>query len=110
MSFAAGLKKQAADPIVFSGIGKALARGLKGSGESTIKDAVKLKGLKHIKDAVGLSGGLKKALTSQSGRERLAEGVGKAAPSLAAGGVYAAAGAKAYKKLAPKDDDNQGYY
>jgi hypothetical protein len=109
MSFTKGLKKVAADPIVFSNIGKALHKGVKASGSSHVSEALRLKGIKHLGEAAKKAGGWSKAFTTQAGREHMAEGVGKAAPSLAVGGAYAAGAVKAYKKLAPKDD-NQGYY
>lgn len=106
MSFVKGFEKTAADPIIFSNIAKKLGKGLSESGSATIKDTLKLKGLKHVSDAV--KGGVGKALTSQSGRERLAEGIGKAAPSIAAGGAYLTGLYKAYKKV--NQPDEQGYY
>lgn len=110
MSFTHGFEKHAAEPIVFSGIGKAIGKGLKAGGESTVKDAFKLKGLKHIGDAVKSSGGVGKSFTTQKGREALAEGVGKAAPSIAAGGAYLGAAKKVYNKVSEKNQSQGGYY
>lgn len=106
------LKKESSDPIIFSNIGRSLSKGLKAGGEHTVKDTLKLKGLKHIRDAVHNAGGTKKSLTTQAGRERLAEGVGKAAPSLAMGGAYAAGLKKVYDRVSKEDTQQTygGYY
>lgn len=110
--FVDGFNKLAADPIIFSNIGRSLSKGLKAGGEHTVKDTIKLKGLKHIRDAARASGGAKKSLTTQAGRERLAEGIGKAAPSLAMGGAYAAGLKKVYDRVSKEDGQqtHQGYY
>lgn len=110
MSFVKGFLKTAADPIIFSNIAKAGLKGLKAGGESSVKDAIKLKGLKHVSDAVHASGGLKKSVTTQAGRERLAEGIGKAAPSIGAGAAYGLAAKKVYNKASENNQPQGGYY
>lgn len=110
MKFCKGFRKVAGEPIAFGAIGKALGRGLKGSASSTVGDAAKLKGLSHIGAATKASGGVKGALTTQAGRERLAEGVGKAAPSIAAAGGYGAGLKKVYNKLSDNQNQQTQYY
>lgn len=110
MSFVNGFNKLAGEPVAFGAIGKKLLGGLKAGGGETIKDTLKLKGLKHISDAAKASGGWKKSLTTQAGRETLAEGVGKAAPSVGMAAGYGMAAKKAYNKLSRGDDQGQGGY
>lgn len=109
MSFLKGFEKTAAEPIVFSNIAKKVGKGLIESGSATIKDTLKLRGLKHVHEAVKNSGGVGKSLTTQAGRERLAHGMGKAAPAAAVGGAYTAALYKTYKKV-NEPDEAQNYY
>lgn len=76
--------------------GRGLISGLKSSGGTAVGDAIKLKGLKHIGEAAEVASkqrGLGKKIKT------MAEGVGKAAPSLAAGGLYAAGAKKLYDKV-----------
>jgi len=108
MSFVKGFSKIAADPIVFSNIGKSLAAGAREAGKHTVADTLKLKGLKHLKDAVTEAGGMGKAFTTQSGREALAKGVGRAAPAIGMAGLYAAGGKKIYDKA--KGQASDPYY
>ena len=108
MSFLTGLKlastfSEAAE------VTKSLAKGVQASGKSSVGDALKLKGLSHISDAAKASGGWKKGFTTSGGRKAMAEGVGKAAPSLGAGAAYAAGAKKAYNKVT-EDNQPQGYY
>lgn len=113
MSFTHGFfKTSTPDPIIFSGIGKAIGKGLKAGGEATVKDSLKLKGLKHVTEAVKSSGGLGKSFTTQKGREALAEGVGKAAPSIGAAAGYGIGAKKVYDKVSKGDSGQQGggYY
>lgn len=91
----------------------AAAKGFASSGDSTIKDALKLKQLHHVSDAVGQAGGMGKALGTSKGRKLLAQGVGKAAPSIAAGSAYLYGGKKLYDKTLSGGGDTssqQAYY
>jgi hypothetical protein len=110
MSFTDGFFKLAAEPVVFSALANAAKKGLSHAGGSTIKDALKLKGLSHIGEAVKKSGGLGKSFTTQAGREALAEGVGKAAPSLGAAAAYGVGAKKVYNKVSENDNRGQGGY
>lgn len=87
---------------------KSLAKGVQASGKSSVGDALKLKGLSHISDAAKASGGWGKAFSTKGGRKAMAEGVGKAAPSIGVGGAYAAGAKKVYDKTT--ENQQQGYY
>lgn len=111
MSFVDGfLKIAAAEPINFTEVGKSLWKGLKSSGGSKVKEAINpLTIHKHLSEAAKKAGGWGKAFTSQAGRQHLAEGVGKAAPSLGMAGAYAYGAKKIYDKAtAGQTSDN--YY
>lgn len=108
MKFTAGFIKVAGDPIKWGAMVKSLGTGLRESGGATIKDTLKLKGLKHIKDSVDAAGGIGNALKTQKGREGLMRGLGKAAPSLGVTGLYAAGAKKVYDKVS--NNPQQGYY
>jgi hypothetical protein len=93
--------------------GKALSSlksGLTEAGKATVGDTLKLKGLKHIGDAIKGAGGISNAVKTESGRKALAEGVGKAAPSLGVVAGYAAGAKKVYDKASSKDSDQPYYY
>ena len=77
-------------------VGGRLAQGVSESGGSTVSNALKLQGLKHISDAITTAGGVGKSLSTAKGRGTLATGVGKAAPSLAALGAYGVGAKKIY--------------
>jgi hypothetical protein len=109
MSFTNGFAKTAGVEEVGQVAGR-LAKGLKSSGASTVGDALKLKGLSHISKAVESSGGIGKSLTTKAGRGALAEGVGKAAPSIGALGAYGYAGKKVYDKASNGSGNQGGYY
>jgi hypothetical protein len=122
--FAKGFQKVAAGASLLEGAASAakkigigatrVAKGaVGGAGEAmkgTIGDALKLKGLSHLSDAYKTHGvgGLK----TKAGQKAWGEAIGKAAPSLAAGGAYAAAGKKIYDKTlgSNKDQASAGYY
>lgn len=108
MKFIKGFEKTA-DPVKLKEIGHAVVRGLKNSGDDTIKSTLKLQGLKHMSDAIKKNEGIGKTFKTQEGRKRFAEAFGKAVPSIATAGVYGAAANKVYKKVAPKQED-QYYY
>lgn len=111
MNFMNGFKKIAGEPIGLGGIGKSLLGGLRNSGSQTVKDALKPStAVKHVKDAVNEAGGLKKSFTTQKGREALAKGVGRAAPSAVVAGGYAAAAKKVYNKATEDSGQQGGYY
>ena len=111
MNFTVGFLKTAAEPIVFSGIGKALKSGLKAAGNTTVKDAINpLKGAAHIGEAAKKAGGWGKAFTTQAGRELLAEGIGKAVPHAAVAGVAAAGAKKVYDKVSGGSQPQGGGY
>lgn len=97
--FIKGLKKSAS---VLSG----LKSGLSQAAKSTVGDALKLKGLSHITNAIKSSGGLSSAVKSEAGRKALSEGVGKAAPSLAAATAYGVGAKKLYDRMS---QNNEGY-
>lgn len=89
--------------------GKSLYQGLKESGKSTVGDTLKLKGLSNIGDAAKKSGGVSKMLSTEKGRNATAHAIGKAAPSIVVGGMYAAGAKKLYDKAtAPSESDH--YY
>lgn len=111
MNFISGFMKLAAEPIVFSGIGKALKTGLKAAGGTAVKDAINpLKGAAHIGEAAKKSGGWGKAFTTQAGREHMAEGIGKAAPHAAVAGAAAYGAKKVYNKVSGGSQQQQGGY
>lgn len=93
-------------------VGKSGLKGLHESGDQTLGSILKMKGLSHLRDAAKEHGGVLKALKTDAGVKSLAKGLGKAAPSLAAGGLYGAGAYKAYKALAGNQDPYypQGYY
>lgn len=72
------------------------SRGLTESGASTVSDTLKLKGLKHVSDAVTEAGGVGKSLSTVKGRGLLAAGLGKATPSIGALGAYGVGAKKTY--------------
>lgn len=98
MSFTKGFLKVAGVEEVGQ-VGSRLIKGLKSSGSATIGDTLKLKGLKHVSDAVERSGGIGKSLGTKAGRRSLAQGIGKAAPSIGMGGAYLAGAKKVYNKM-----------
>ena len=121
MSFTSAFNKIAFDtakvmPAIKKGLseaktlGGAALRGLKSSGGETIGDSLKLKSLGHIGKAVDKAGGLGKSLGTAEGRKGLAEGVGKAAPSIAAGTGYTLLGKKLYDKTLGSQDNGPAYY
>lgn len=103
------IKKSAS---VFQQAGKALSglkSGLMQAGKSTVGESLKLKGLSHISDAIKNSGGLSNAVKSESGRKALSEGVGKAAPSIAAATAYGVAAKKLYDRMSKSNEESQYY-
>jgi len=92
--------------------GKAFGRGTVQSGGQTIGNVLKGKEFSHITKGIESAGGLKKAITTAEGRKTFAEGLGKAAPSLAAGGAALMGAKKVYDKtLGTREaDPNYAYY
>lgn len=113
MKFTEGFSKQAIDWKSLSShvgeLGKALKSGVTQSGGQTVGSALKLKGLSNIGEAAKKAGGWDKAFSTSEGRKHLAEGIGKAAPSLAAGTAYAVGAKKVYDKTLG-GSGNQEYY
>lgn len=101
MSFVGGFLKVA-------GTIEGLTRGVRAAGGETIKDALTMKGLRaSVKDLHSrYKGKGKELLTTHLGRGDLAEAVGKSLPSVAAGGLYAAAAKKSLDTL-KRDSQNQ---
>lgn len=92
-------------------MGNSAAEGLKKSMNVPLGKHLNLSGVSHVTDAAKQHGGFGKALKSGKGRAALGEGLGKAAPSLAAGAGYAYAGKKLYDKtLGSSDKKNQAEY
>lgn len=98
-----------AEPVKLKQLGHALVRGLKSSGDDTVKSTLKMQGLKHLSDAVKKNEGIGKTLKTQEGRTRFAEAFGKAVPSIAAAGAYGVVGKKVYDKVAPKKQEEYYY-
>ena len=107
--FIQGFIKTAGEPVAFRAIGKKLLEGAREAGGHTIKDTLKLKGLKHLSDAAKEHGGISNLFTTQKGRESLAKGVGSAGPSMGMAGLYALGGKKVYDKLNNQTSDNYYY-
>lgn len=111
MSFTRGFSKLAAGVLEQgAGLVKMVGKGVAQSGNSTIKDALKLKGLGHISQAAKASGGIGKSLSTPAGRARMAKSLGKAAPSVGALGLYGVGAKKIYDKASEGNGGNQGYY
>lgn len=116
--FIGGLEKVAKGKGgILAGIGKALkgakdvgvsaAKGTaEAAGTQTLSDVLKLKGLKHLGDLKGVT------LKTQKGRQALGKALGKATPSLAAGGAYLYGGKKLYDAATTGGDSpqHQTYY
>jgi hypothetical protein len=94
MSFANGFLKTA-------GFGD----GVRAAGSQTVKDVLKLKGLRDSITEISKShsGKMKQLLTTPAGRDALYEAAAKSAPSLAAATVYGVTGKKVYDKYYKKD-------
>jgi len=90
-------------------VGKGALSGGKESLKGSIGDALKMKGLSHLSDAYkahGVSG-----LKTRAGQKAWGEALGKAAPSLAAAGGYAAGAKKIYEKtMGGNSSQGQGVY
>lgn len=109
MSFTKGFQKTASLEEAGQIVSR-LGKGLKASGGHSVGDTLKLKGLKHISEAVKSSGGVGKSLSTSTGRKALAEGVGKAAPALGTTAAYGYGAKKLYDKASGGNSGNQGYY
>ena len=103
MSFSTGFTKIAG-----------LERGLAAAGKETIKDALKMKGMREaVHDIKGsYKWKVKDLFKTPEGRKDLGYAVGKSLPSAAAGTLYAGAGLKAYKAMKSKNQTayDQQYY
>ena len=90
------------------------ARGLAAAGSETIKDALKLKGMREsIKDIKsGYKGKMKDLIKTPEGRKDLSHAVAKSLPSAAAGTLYAAAAKKSYDAMKANNQTqyDQQYY
>jgi len=91
--------------------GKSFSKGVSESTKNTIGDTLKLKGLKHLPDAVEKGGGFKKTFGTEAGRKNFSEALGKATPAIATGAAYGAIGKKIYDKtLGYQSRDNYENY
>jgi hypothetical protein len=100
------------------GKAKDVGGGLAGGAKESLKDSIEkhlgLGGLKEIPNSVKQHGGVLNALKTKKGRGDLGRGIGKAAPSLAAGAAYTYGAKKVYDKTlgsqdGSKDQSNYNY-
>lgn len=89
-------------------------RGIGQAGNDTLKSALNpMTGVRHLQDAAKAQGGFVKGFSSRQGRMAMGEALGRAAPSLAAGGAYAYGAKKVYDKTigdARQEQPQQVYY
>lgn len=109
MSFTKGFEKVASTKANAFASGttkfiKDIARGVKDSGAESIRDTLKLKGLKHTSDAIKTHGGIGMVTGSEKGRAALAYGLGRSAPALAVAGLYGVGGKKLHDKIRRTND------
>ena len=88
--------------------------GLKKSMGGSVGRALAGKELKHLPAAAKAHGGYLNSLKTPKGRQAMGTAIGRAAPSLAAGGAYAVGAKKVYDKTLGSDNPNAvanaGYY
>lgn len=86
---------------------RALAKGVRESSSSSIRDTLKLRGLKEITKAKDAAGGLGHFI--RKGGPEAWQAVGRAAPSLAAAGVYGVMAKKIHDSI-PKKENREPEY